>query len=115
MQLIEENLEIHPKSVHAKLVVTIVKDEKHYVAICNSLLVTGYGSTKAEAFESLEICLEQFFSDFKDPAMLDAELNRLGWHAENHSFKIPTIPQGITIQKGFVENRNISKRIQLAR
>ncbi|MBE0663470.1 MAG: hypothetical protein IH597_13500 [Bacteroidales bacterium] len=67
----------HKVDVHLPLI--LFEDSGSQVVYCPALDVSGYGKSEDEAFESFEICLDEFFRYTINKNTFRAELQRLGW------------------------------------
>lgn len=76
--------------VKMRLPVVQFQDNGTEVIYCPALNVYGYGLTSAEAVDSLEISIEEFFTYTLRKKTLGAELEKLGWVIRrSHKYRPP--------------------------
>lgn len=71
-------------------VLLFIEDDVHYAYI-PALDVLGYGQNEAEAKQSLNVCLAEFFRYTLDKNTFASELKRLGWQASNNKYEAPVL------------------------
>lgn len=79
----------HAVDVHLPLI--IFEDSGCQIVYCPALDVSGYGQTEDEAYESLKICLGEFFQYTLNKNTFRTELQKLGWKLKKSKTK-PMIP-----------------------
>ena len=85
-QDIKESIRIKGNSIKIKVLISLGKEGEHYVVVSPSLLVSGYGSTEAEAKESFQENIETFCDDLVKLSNEQkiAELRKLGFLKEKY-------------------------------
>lgn len=61
---VEESLNVKEDGIDFDIVLTTIQDDSYFIAIANSINVSGYGNTVEEAHDSFLHNLKQFTYDF---------------------------------------------------
>ena len=82
-------------SIEVNLALLEFMEADDFIIYSPGLDVTGYGKTKAEALESFEISLEEFFTYTLNKGTFAKELIRLGWeiNKQKTQFKQPNFDE----------------------
>lgn len=91
-------------SISVNLPLIVFEEDNSHVVYCPALDVSGYGNTEAEATDSFQIALSEFFRYTTHKKTFEAELRRLGWQFKKMGK--PMVPP--TLAQLLIENENFS-------
>jgi uncharacterized protein YdiU (UPF0061 family) len=78
-------------TVEVNMPIIIFEEDQNTILYCAPLDLSGYGKDEAEAKQSLEVALDEFFKYCIHKNTLRIELKRLGWHLKKSKRK-PMVP-----------------------
>lgn len=81
------------KTIIVNVAVVLFEEDKRQIVYCPALDIFGYGLTEAEAKESFDICLEEFFDYTINKKTLYAVLEEMGWKIRKGARQKFTPPQ----------------------
>ena len=90
-------------TIKMNIPIIIFEEDKNQIVYCPALDISGYGSSEAEAKESFETCLSEFFSYTLHKKTFFDVLKELGWTMKNSKHK-PMMPPSMS--KMLNENKN---------
>jgi hypothetical protein len=91
-------------TIDVNLPLIVFEEDNMHVVYCPALDVSGYGITEAEATDSFQVALSEFFRYTTHKKTFEAELKRLGWQIKSR--RKPMIPP--TMAYLLSENENFS-------
>lgn len=84
----------------------IFSEDNSHIVYCPPLDISGYGLTENEAYDSFNICIDEFFKYTTNKKTFFSELQRLGWTVRKSKFKAMIPPP---MSKVLAENDNFSR------
>mgnify|MGYP000945612777 CR=1 FL=1 len=80
------------KNIDVKLTIILFKEDETHLVFCPALNLTGYGATEAEAMQSFDVMINEYFHYTTNKNTLSKDLKNLGWKILKNLRKPATPP-----------------------
>lgn len=105
---IKESIRINPNEIKMKVMTISGKEGDHYLVICPTLVVSGYGQTESEASASFEHNLDVFCSDLMSLSKEERELHLIKLGFSKEKFHIKKFSKSYIDEDGILQGLDIN-------